>query len=44
MKLNSQQIAVASDMPSSRTYRGNTSALYVNGTGPSPSEYAIVYR
>lgn len=37
-KLNSQVVAVARDMPSSRMYRGYTSAEYVNGTGPSPEE------
>lgn len=36
----SQVTAVAKDMPTSRMYSGNASAEYVNGTGPSPGEYA----
>jgi hypothetical protein len=30
-----QVVAVAKDIPTSRMYRGNASAEYVNGTGPS---------
>ena len=31
-------VAVAQDIPTSRTWMGNASAEYVNGTGPSPGE------
>ena len=36
--LNNQQIEVAHDIPRSRIYKGNASAEYVKGTGPSPGE------
>lgn len=35
---------VESDIPMSRTCSGYASAEYVNGTGPSPGEYAIAYK
>lgn len=36
--LNNQQTEVANDIPKSRIYKGNASAEYVKGTGPSPGE------
>ncbi len=37
-KLKNHVVAVASDIPRGRMYRGYASAEYVNGTGPSPGE------
>lgn len=36
MKLKNQQVEVANPIPRSRMYKGNASAEYVNGIGPSP--------
>ena len=38
MKLKHQVVAVAHDMPTSRTWVGKASAEYENGTGPIPGE------
>jgi len=38
MKLKHQVVAVAQDIPTSRTCIGNASAEYEKGTGPIPGE------
>lgn len=44
IKLKNQVVAVASDIPIGRMYRGYASAEYVKGTGPSPGEYTMPKR